>query len=360
MEGMRVAYTLEQCWHRVPGGTAVAALEVARAMPDARQDVTLLGVSGTHHDDPSIAFDVTMDVAGLPLRSPWLYEASLRLNRPRVESVWPDADLVHCTTLIPLATTLPMVATVHDVAFLHYPEFFTARGNRVFRRSIAALKSRAAKILCSSTTTLNDLRDLGFSEEKLRFVPLGVRRVEVSDDDRVRVREKLSLPSEYLLFVGTLEPRKNLERLVRAIAADPNLPPLVVAGLDGWGHLGDVAGIDVRFVGYVDEWNLPALFDQASALCYPSLWEGFGLPILEAMSHGTPVVTSKGTSTEEVAGGAAVLVDPTSTDDILRGIREALNSQAELRSTGRVRAEQATWTHTARATAAVYDEVLAR
>ena len=317
------------------------------------------GVSGTHHEDPAITFDVSIDVAGLSLRSPWLYEASLRFNRPRVESVWPEVDLVHCTTLIPLATKRPMVATVHDVAFLHYPEFFTRRGNRVFRRSIAALKSRAAKVLCSSSATLNDLRDLGFSEERLRFVPLGVRGAVVTDEDRARVREKLSLPKEYLLFVGTLEPRKNLERLVTALAMDANLPPLIVAGLDGWGEMGNVSGGDVRFVGYVDEWNLPALYDQASVLCYPSLWEGFGLPILEAMSHGTPVVTSSGTSTEEVAGGAAVLVEPTSVEDILRGIREALNSRADLSSRGRTRAAAATWTNTARETAAVYDEVLA-
>jgi len=356
---MRVAYTLEQCWHRVPGGTAVAALEVARAMPDVRPDVTLLGVSGTHHEDPSVNFDVSMDVAGLSLRAPWLYEASLRFNRPRVESVWPDADLVHCTTLIPLATKRPMVATVHDVAFLHYPQFFTARGNRVFRRSIAALKSRATKVLCSSTATLDDLRDLGFGEERLRFVPLGVRHVAVTEDDRVRVREKLSLPSEYLLFVGTLEPRKNLERLVAALAMDPTLPPLVVAGLDGWGEMGNVKGTAVHFVGHVDDWNLAALYDQANVLCYPSLWEGFGLPILEAMSQGTPVVTSRGTSTEEVAGGAAVLVDPMSTDDILRGVREALGARVELASKGRARAAEATWGNTARATAAIYDEVLA-
>ncbi|NBY13131.1 MAG: glycosyltransferase family 1 protein [Actinobacteria bacterium] len=192
--------------------------------------------------------------------------------------------------------------------------------------------------MCSSTATVNDLRDLGFSEERLRYVPLGVRQTHVTDDDRARVREKLSLPQEYLLFVGTLEPRKNLERLVAALAMDSTLPPLVVAGLDGWGEMGNVSGSDVHFVGYVDEWNLPALYDQASALCYPSLWEGFGLPILEAMSHGTPVVTSRGTSTEEVAGGAAVLVDPTNVDDILRGVREALNSRTELTSRGRSRA----------------------
>ena len=355
---MRVAYTLEQCWHRVPGGTAVAALEVARAMPYVRPDVTLLGVSGTHHEDPSITFDVSMDVAGLSIRSPWLYEASLRLNRPRVEGVWPECDLVHCTTLIPLATARPMVATVHDVAFMHYPQFFTRHGNRIFRRSIAALRSRAARILCSSTATMNDLRDLGFGEELLRLIPLGVKSVGVTDEDRRRVREKYSLPSDYLLFVGTLEPRKNLERVVSAIAMDPSLPPLVVAGLDGWGEMGEVRNADVRFVGFVDDWNLPALYAQASALCYPSLWEGFGLPILEAMSHGTPVVTSRGTSTEEVAGGAAVLVDPTSTDDILRGVREALSTRDELATRGIARATTMTWAATASATAAVYDEVL--
>lgn len=355
---MRVAYTLEQCWHRVPGGTAVAALEVARAMPNVRPDVTLLGVSGTHHEDPSITFDVSMDVAGLSLRSPWLYEASLRLNRPRVEGVWPECDLVHCTTLIPLATARPMVATVHDVAFMHYPQFFTRHGNRIFRRSIAALRSRATRILCSSTATMNDLRDLGFGEERLRLIPLGVKSVGVTDEDRRRVREKYSLPSDYLLFVGTLEPRKNLERLVSAIAMDPSLPPLVVAGLDGWGEMGEVRNADVRFVGFVDDWNLPALYAQASALCYPSLWEGFGLPILEAMSHGTPVVTSRDTSTEEVAGGAAVLVDPTSTDDILRGVREALSTKEELAARGIARATTMTWATTASATAAVYDEVL--
>lgn len=358
MEGMRVAYTLEQCWHRVPGGTAVAALEVARALPTVRPDVTLLGVSGTHHEDPSITFDVSMDVAGLSLRSPWLYEASLRLNRPRVEGVWPECDLVHCTTLIPLATARPMVATVHDVAFMHYPQFFTRHGNRIFRRSIAALRSRAARILCSSTATMNDLRDLGFGEDRLRLVPLGVKSIEVTDEDRRRVRAKYSLPDEYLLFVGTLEPRKNLERLVTALAMDPSLPPLVVAGLDGWGEMGAVHTADVRFIGYVDDWNLPALYADASALCYPSLWEGFGLPILEAMSHGTPVVTSRSTSTEEVAGGAAVLVDPMSPDDIVRGVREALSNADQLSAAGLARAATSSWSETAAATAAVYDEVL--
>ena len=95
MEGVRVAYTLEQCWHRVPGGTAVSAIEVARAMPMVRADVELLGVSGKHGEDSAVTFDISIDVAGLPVSGPLLYEASLRLRQPRVERVLSDIDLLH-------------------------------------------------------------------------------------------------------------------------------------------------------------------------------------------------------------------------------------------------------------------------
>ena len=106
MEGVRVAYTLEQCWHRVPGGTAVSAIEVARAMPMVRADVELLGVSGKHGEDSAVTFDISIDVAGLPVSGPLLYEASLRLRQPRVERVLSDIDLLHNTSIIHLAEQL--------------------------------------------------------------------------------------------------------------------------------------------------------------------------------------------------------------------------------------------------------------
>ena len=137
MEGVRVAYTLEQCWHRVPGGTAVSAIEVARAMPQVRPDVHLVGVSGRHGEDSSVTFDISIDVAGLPTSGALLYETSLRLHQPKVERVLPEVDMVHNTTIIPFATNKPMVATVHDLAFLHYPEFFTRQGNRAVRRRLS-------------------------------------------------------------------------------------------------------------------------------------------------------------------------------------------------------------------------------
>lgn len=357
MEGVRVAYTLEQCWHRVPGGTAVSALEVARAMTEVRRDVELVGVSGKHLDDPALNFDLSIDVVGLRVSGAVLYEMSLRLNQPKVERSMTDIDLVHCTTIIPFATRKKMVATVHDLAFLHHPEFFTRRGNDVFRRSLKVLKNRADVILCSSQATVNDCLSQGFAPDRVRHVTLGVRNVQASQNEIDQARKKYSLPSEYLLFVGTLEPRKNLARLVGALRGRTDLPPLVIAGADGWGDIEVPHAANVQWIGFVDDQDLGAVYGGASVMCYPSLWEGFGLPILEAMAQGTPVVTSLGTSTQEVAGGAAVLVDPLSEESIGFGIDEALRDAVVLRQRGRERAAQATWQKTAAATARIYDEV---
>jgi glycosyltransferase involved in cell wall biosynthesis len=358
MEGVRVAYTLEQCWHRVPGGTAVSALEVARAMTHVRRDIELVGVSGKHFEDPQLNFDLSIDVVGLRVSGALLYEMSLRLNQPKVERSMTEVDLVHCTTIIPFATNKKMVATVHDLAFLHHPEFFTRRGNDVFRRSLKILKKRADVLLCSSQATVNDCLNEGFEPDRVRHVSLGVRSVLATQDDIDLVRKKYSLPTEYLLFVGTLEPRKNLARLVGALRGRSDLPPLVIAGADGWGDIDVPHSANVQFIGHVDDQHLGAVYAGASVLCYPSLWEGFGLPILEAMAQGTPVVTSIGTSTQEVAGGAAVLVDPLSEESIRNGIDEALRDADVLRQRGRVCAAQATWDKTALATARIYDEVV--
>jgi len=355
---VRVAYTLEQCWHRVPGGTAIAALEVARAMPDVRRDVQLLGVSGRHADDPAVDFDLSIDVAGLPVAGAMLYETSLRLHWPRVESVWPDAELVHCTTIIPFATRRKMVVTVHDLAFLHHPEFFTRRGNAVFRRSLAAIRRRADMVLCSSRATLDDCREAGFGEDRLRHVALGVRHVDVDDTAVERVRRERSLPSEFLLFVGTLEPRKNLARLIRAHGSRPDLPHLVIVGAEGWGAHEAPASSRVSFVGHVDDTSLHALYRAATVFVYPSIREGFGLPVLEAMAQSTPVVTSATTSTAEVAGGAAVLVDPLDEESIADGIVRALANRDHYVDLGRQRASVMTWQNAAATTASVYDEVM--
>jgi glycosyltransferase involved in cell wall biosynthesis len=359
MVGVRVGYTLEQCWHRVPGGTAVAALEIAREIPSVRSDVVLVGIAGKHSTAPASAFMPSIEVQHLPLAGGLLYESSLRFGRPRVERTVGPLDLLHCTTVIPLATRAPMIATVHDCAFLHYPQFFTRRGNSVFRRSIQLLKKRAAMVLCSSFATVNDCLELGFSPDRVRHVTLGVRVQRATIEDIRRTREAYSLPSDYLLFVGTLEPRKNLARLVQALQNRPDAPPLVIAGAMGWGDVEVRSDGRVQFIGFVDQQLLPGLYAGAKAMCYPSIWEGFGLPILEAMAQGTPVVTSSGASTEEVANGAAVLVDPYDVESIWSGIQQALDNNDKLSELGRARAKSTTWSHTAELTARAYDEVLA-
>jgi glycosyltransferase involved in cell wall biosynthesis len=193
----------------------------------------------------------------------------------------------------------------------------------------------------------------------VRFVPLGVRSERASEDHVAQVRAAFNLPSEFILFVGTLEPRKNLAKLVEALSGQPDLPPLVVAGAQGWGDISVAASDNVKFLGHVEERFLSGLYAAASVMAYPSLWEGFGLPVLEAMAQGTPVVTSELISTEEVAGGAAVLVDPRSAESIRDGIRKALADRVQLSQRGLQRAALATWNHTAQLTAAAYDEVVA-
>lgn len=298
-----------------------------------------------------------MPVELLPISAPLLYDAWLRLGWPRVESAVPEADVVHATTAIPCATRRPLIVTVHDLAWRHDASQFTRRGVRIFSRSLEVTRRRADLVLCSSSATRDDCVTAGLDEARLRLVPLGVDHRVVTDDALIDVRQRYGLPSEYLLFVGTLEPRKNLGRLTAALAQVPGSPPLVVAGSTGWGDSPSRHGHDVRFIGFVDEMEKAALYAGATALCYPSEREGFGLPVLEAMSQGTPVVTSRGTATEEVAGGASVLVDPFVVDDIARGVREVLERRDELAHAGRERAGVMTWERTAELTAAAYAEL---
>lgn len=355
---IRVAYTLEQCWHRVPGGTASSALRAASALVDVT-GLELVGVAGRHRRRPDPTFTPTIAYRSLSVAAPWLYETWLRLGWPKVESATGPVDLVHTTGLIPPPSDAPMVATLHDVAWRHRPDHFTRHGVRVFERSLAIIRDRARLVLCPSSNTMLDAERAGIEAERLRLVPWGVETTTVSDHERRVVLDRYGLPDEFLLFVGTVEPRKNLGRLVRAVSGMKRRLPLVVAGAPGWGDTGVEADDSVRFIGFVDADELPALYASAAVFCYPSEREGFGMPVLEAMSQGAPVVTSLGTSTEEVAGGAAVLVDPFDVDDIRRGIEEALARRSELRVYGLRQAARRQWSETARLTVAAYREALA-
>jgi glycosyltransferase involved in cell wall biosynthesis len=352
---IRVAYTLEQCWHPVPGGTAAAALQIATALADIA-DIDLHYVAGKHPHPPSPSYRPIGSVAMLPLARPLLYEAWVRLGWPKVESVTGPVDVVHATGLIPAATSSPLVVTVHDLAFLHRPEQFTRHGARLMKRSLDAIRQRADIVISSSTATTSDCVDAGIPSERIRQVPLGVRIDPASATDIERVRTRYRLPSEFILFVGTLEPRKNLARLVSAVE-ELSLLPLVVAGMDGWGDHTELATSNALLLGFVPDSDLAALYAAAAVFAYPSEREGFGLPVLEAFAQGTPVVTSLGTSTEEVAGGAAVLVDPFDVESIVDGLKRAIANGDTLGAGGRTRAGEMTWRTSAERTADVYREL---
>jgi glycosyltransferase involved in cell wall biosynthesis len=354
---IRVAYTVEQCWHPSPGGTAIAALRIARELTARPDDVELHLVAGKHPLAPVAEFRPSGSVAMLPLSRPLLYEAWTRLNWPRVESVTGDIDVAHATGLVPCGTSAPLAVTVHDLAFVHDPAKFSRQGIRTMNRSLDAIIRRADLVICSSEATRRDCEAAGIQADRIRLVPLGVDVVAVSDTDVERVRRRYLLPETFVLFVGTIEPRKNLARLAEAMHR-PDMPgPLVVAGADGWGDVGIVDHGDTLFLGFVPDADLAPLYAAATVFAYPSEREGFGLPVAEAMAQGAAVVTSAGTSTEEVAGGAAVLVEPLDVDDIARGIVEAADRRSELGTAARRRAGELTWQRSAALTLAVYREL---
>jgi glycosyltransferase involved in cell wall biosynthesis len=255
-------------------------------------------------------------------------------------------DVLHCPTFrAPLRSPIPLVITVHDLAVLRHPGTFN-QWSRLYSRLAVPRVARAARLIVavSEFTKREVVELLGVPEERIRVIHNGVDEVFTPDGPGEE--------GDYVLGVGTLEPRKNLpaaQQAARKLGLE-----LRIAGERGWG------GIDVDgWLGRVSDERLAALMRGARCLVYPSLYEGFGLPVAEAMACGTPVVTSAGGATEEVAGGAAVLVDPLDPGAIAAGIEDAIARRDELRALGLERARAFSWKAAAAATAAVYREAAA-
>jgi len=255
-------------------------------------------------------------------------------------------DVLHCTTFrAPLRAPLPVVVTVHDLAAIRFPEHFTT-WTRLYARTFLPVVLRAAtRVLAVSEFTKRDVVELaGVPEDRIDVAP-NAADTDVFRPDGPRAE------GEFVLAVGTLEPRKNLPRLIEA-TAQLGLE-LRVAGARGWGGV-SAEGSHVTWVGRPSDEELATLMRGALCLAYPSLWEGFGIPVLEAMHCGTPVVTSSGSAMEEVAGDAAELVDPTDVESIAAGIERALRRREELTAAGLERAKRFGWTSTADAVVASY------
>lgn len=351
---IRVAATVEHAWHTVPGGTGVAARELLCELVARTDEVEVVGVAGRHEGPAPNDWLPAIPIHHQRGHGASLYAQWLWAGRPKVESSCGAVDVAHALTIIPCPARAPLVVTVHDLAFRHLPQYFTRWGRVVFERSLELIRRRAALVLCSSQATLDDCVAAGIDPHRLRLVPLGVDQRRATDDERAEVADRYSLPDEYVLFVGTLEPRKNLATLVSATTM-----PIIVVGPAGWGDTAGTTADHVRFLGYVPSADLPAIYANASVFCMPSLWEGFGLPVAEALVQGTPVVTSERTSMAEITGAAGVLIDPRSVDSVAAGIDEAIGRRVELGASGPRRAAAFTWAHTADLVLDAYREVMA-
>jgi glycosyltransferase involved in cell wall biosynthesis len=373
--GPRVGVVAEQLLRPVPGGVGRYVRALASHLPvEAAVDRGTVEFLVARHPPDRLS------AAGLPPASTrqlaWpgrlVTRTWVTLRRPGLpEELLDRLDLVHATSAaVPPTGHRPLVATVHDLAFRHFPDAYPAAGRRYHERSARIVADEAARVLVPSEATARDLAELyGVDRGRVTITPLGV---EVPPEpDRAgaeRLLRDLGVRGPFLLAVGTLEPRKNLPRLLDAFGEVAGELPghwLVVVGPVGWGPRLRPTwdSVRVKLAGPVGDALLHALYQAADGLAYPSLYEGFGLPVLEAMANGAPVLTSDRSSMPEVAGGAALLVDPHDRSAIAAGLVRLAGDEAlrrRLVEAGRRRAAGFTWRATAAATWAAYRQVAER
>ena len=280
-------------------------------------------------------------------------------------------DLFHGTNYeVPLWSRRPSVVTIHDLSLLLHPEVHEQHLVRRARWRLPLMVKSASRIITPSTSVKNEVGEtFGVPADKVVVTPEAPRPAFKRREDAhvSELLKRLGIEGDFILFVGTIEPRKNLRRLVEAfdllLRSTSLLPTLVIAGGQGWLMDDFAVGERVRLTGYLEDQDLCGLYSTCAAFVYPSLYEGFGLPPLEAMACGAPVITSRIPSLMETVGDAARLVDPTDVDDIARAMTEMLRDEkareyyAEL---GKVQVKKFSWEQTARKTLEVYRELVPR
>lgn len=251
-----------------------------------------------------------------------------------ISKTLPDIDVFHSWDwLQPPDDNLPLVSTIHDLAILKYPETAHPKVLAAHKQSWKVLKEKEAEIIAVSQATKKDIVNfLEIPAYRIHVIPealpqeIRVINENLSEDQVEKLKRKLNLQKPFLLFVGTREPRKNLVRLIEAWQPLQKDLDLIIAGASGWDETSNYSQIKgLRFLGKVSDEALNVLYAEAEAFVYPSLDEGFGLPILESFYHGTPVITSNISALIEVAGNAAELVNPEDAQDITRGIKLVLS-----------------------------------
>ncbi len=314
--------------------------------------------------------------------------ASMRFHYTRLPTIKPVArilweqmvlpllasrlDVLHCpVNVLPMALPCPAVLTIHDLTFLRFPERFRTERRRYLAAMTAFSARRARLIMADSGSTKQDVMELlKVPAERIEVVYPGVDEDfhPLPPEEVERFRLSAGLPEEFVLYVGTLEPRKNVVTLVQAYgllySGGLIRCPLVVGGGRGWMFDDIFAEVErndlldqVIFAGYIDPENLPRWYAAATVFVYPSLYEGFGLPALEAMACGTPVIVSNASSLPEVVGDAGIQVDPRRADELADALAEVLQSNAkreQMRAAGLARASSFTWDRAAGQITRVY------
>ena len=301
------------------------------------------------------------------IRIPLTLTSELRRN---------PVDVLHVQFTSPPVAPCPVVVSIHDLSFEHLPLTFKRRSRMQLRMTVRRSARHAAQVLTLSEYVRDDvIATYGIDAERVAVVPLAAPEhfSPVRDEMELqRVRQKYGIGENYILSVGSIQPRKNLPRLIEAYSLlrssqlEVNLPNLVLVGKCAWLYdetLGKIETLGltklVTLTGYVPEADLPALYSGAHCFIYPSYFEGFGLPPLEAMKCGAPVIVGNRTSLPEVVDDAAVLVDPFDVGDIAAGLAKVINDsslRASLRLKGLERAKAFDWRETARQTLAVYEK----
>jgi len=314
-------------------------------------------------------FKVRSTLPHTPLiRIPLTLSAELRKN---------PVDVLHVQFTAPPFCPCPVVVSIHDLSFEHLPQTFNRRSRTQLRLTVRHSARRATRILSLSQHTRRDIIETyGIKPQRVTAIPLAApdHFGPITDNRELqRVRHNYGIDGDYILSVGSIQPRKNLARLVRAFASlrgecsADKLPKLVLVGKCAWLYDETLRALDetnvkdaVVLTGYVPETDLPALYSGALCFVYPSYFEGFGLPPLEAMKCGAPVIVGNRTSLPEVVGDAALSVDPFDIDAIAAAIKKLVNDSTlrkELSVKGQRRAKEFSWRETARQTLVVYKEV---
>jgi glycosyltransferase involved in cell wall biosynthesis len=288
-------------------------------------------------------------------------------------------DVLHVQYTAPPLAPCAVVATIHDLSFEHLPETFKRRSRAQLRLTVRHTARNAAQILTLSEFSRRDLiATYGIEPDRVAVTPPAASSLfkpVTNETELRRIRMTYGIERDYILALGSIQPRKNLVRLIKAYSslwrpAEMALPQLVIAGKRGWLEEETIrtaeqspAHADIRFIGYVPDADLPALYSGAFCFAYPSYFEGFGLPVLEAMQCGVPVIAGNRTSLPEVVGNSGLMVDPLDEAEIARALREMIENsdqRAELRVKGLARASQFSWKTTAQLTLEAYEKAFRR